>query len=152
MSRRNNLITLLILVITLCIAGYALFNARLLLAGPEITIESPQNGSSFTDPFIELHGTAKQTSFITLNGNELYTDEQGSFVVPLVLAPGTSIMKLSASDRFERKKELTLWYTYTGEILKPATHTMPTLLGTSTDALATSTTDVASSTDSSELE
>lgn len=149
MSRRRNFIILLISLIAICIIGYALFNARLLISGPEISIESPQNGSSFTDPFIELHGTAKQTSFITLNGQGLYTDAHGSFTVPLVLAPGTSIMKLSASDRFERKTELTLWYTYTGDILQPPAETIPTLLGTSTDNVATSTDTVASSTNSS---
>lgn len=148
MSRRNHITIISILVLFFIIAGYALFNARLLIMGPSITIESPQNGSSFSDPFIELHGKAEQTAFITLNGNDLYTNEYGAFVVPLVLAPGTSIMKLRASDRFGRNTELTLWYTYTGDILQPATNTLPTLLGTSTASTTVSDTE-ATSTDSS---
>lgn len=138
MSKRRNLTVLIIIIAACIIIGYALFGSRLLILGPEITIVSPQNGSTFEDPLIELHGKALRTSFISLNGQQLYVDETSTFRVPLVLAPGTSIMKLNARDRFNRETELTLWYTYTGPMLTADPAKLPTPVGTSTDAVATS--------------
>jgi hypothetical protein len=140
MSKRRNLTVLIVLAVAVLIIGYAFFNARLLLIGPEITVVSPENGSSFDEPFIELHGKALHTAFISLNGQQVYVDETSTFRVPLVLAPGTSIMKLNARDRFDRETELTLWYTYNGPVAQPATHTIPALVATSSDAVATSST------------
>jgi len=139
MSKRRNLSIIITTIVALIIIGYTIFNSRLLIIGPEINVVSPMNGSTFTDPFIEIHGKALHTSFISLNGQPLYVDETSTFRVPLVLAPGTSIMKLNARDRFNRETELTLWYTYDAPVARPATHTIPTLLSTSTEDVATST-------------
>lgn len=147
MSKRRNLTVLLTILAALIIVGYALFSSRLLITGPQISIISPQNGSTFADPFIELHGKALRTSFISLNGQQLYVDETSTFRVPLVLAPGTSIMKLNARDRFNRETELTLWYTYTGQMLVADPAKLPTPVGTSTDAVATSSDPVSDSTE-----
>jgi hypothetical protein len=95
---------------------YALFNARQLLSGPQIIIKSPENGLSFDTPFIEIIGEAKNTSFIKMNGQTIYVNENDEFTEKLLLPPGTSIIKIDARDRFERSTEVTLWYTYTGEV------------------------------------
>jgi hypothetical protein len=108
-------ITLFVLSI---IIVYAFFNARLIIAGPEIIIKSPENGSSFDYAFIEIVGTAKNTSFISMNGRSIYVDENNQFSEKLLLPPGTSIIKIDAKDRFGRSTEKNLWYTYTGEIVE----------------------------------
>ena len=106
-------ISILILVLI-----YALFNARQLISGPEIVIESPENGTAFTTPFIEIVGEAKNTSFISMNGRTIYVNENNEFREQLLLPSGTSIIKIDAQDRFGRSTEETLWYTYTGEVIE----------------------------------
>lgn len=106
--------TIFFLIIVL---GYALFNARQLITGPQIVIKSPENGSSFDSPFIEIIGLAKNTSFITMNGRSIYVNENDEFREKLLLPPGTSIIKIDARDRFERSTEVTLWYTYEGTVV-----------------------------------
>lgn len=106
-------ISILILVLF-----YALFNARQLISGPKIIIKSPENGISFTTPFIEIVGEAKNTSFISMNGRTIYVNENNEFREQLLLPSGTSIIKIDAQDRFGRSTEETLWYTYTGEVIE----------------------------------
>lgn len=99
--------------------------------GPQIIIKSPENGLSFTTPFIEIVGEAKNTSFISMNGRTIYINEKDEFREKLLLPPGTSIIKIDARDRFERSTEETLWYTYEGEHVEVVS-TPPTLTSTST--------------------
>ncbi|MEY2640681.1 MAG: hypothetical protein RL150_74 [Candidatus Parcubacteria bacterium] len=155
MSKRRTVTVSLVIAAVLFLVGYALFGARMLIVGPEIIVMSPESGTSFSDPLIELHGKALRTSFITLNGQPLFVDQEDVFRVPLVLAPGTSIMKLNARDRFNRETELTLWYTYTGEVHDAATAPLPTQpMGTSSSAtssvLGTTTSSEATTSSSAE--
>lgn len=122
MKFRKKIIIFGTLSLVLVVIIYAFFNARLLIAGPRIEIISPENGLSFNTPFIEIFGKAHNTSFITMNGNTIYINEEDEFREKLLLPPGTSIIKIDARDRFERSTEVTLWYTYDGlvkEIIIP---------------------------------
>jgi hypothetical protein len=123
--------------ILVLILGYALFNARQLINGPEIIIKSPENGRSFNTPFIEIFGEAKNTSFISMNGRTIYINENDEFKEKLLLPPGTSIIKIDARDRFERSTEVTLWYTYEGEPVD-AVSTPPVSTSTATSASTSS--------------
>jgi hypothetical protein len=102
----------------LVVLVYAVFNARLLLTGPQIIIKTPENGMSFDTPFIEIHGEALNTSFIKMNDRTIYINENNEFREKLLLPPGTSIIRIDAQDRFERSTEVTLWYTYKGDFLE----------------------------------
>jgi hypothetical protein len=122
MKFRKKLIFIGTILLVVVILLYAFFNARLLIAGPEIIIKSPENGLSFDTPFIEIVGEARNTSFISMNGNTVYINEENEFREKLLLPPGTSIIKIDARDRFERSTEVLLWYTYKGstnEIIVP---------------------------------
>lgn len=127
--------TLSVLIIVLL---YAFFNARQLLSGPEIIINSPENGRSFDKPFIEIIGTAKNTSFISMNGRTIYVNENDEFKEKLLLPPGTSIIKIDARDRFERSTEVTLWYTYEGSAVDIEEIEIPEISTTSPTSTASS--------------
>lgn len=135
MKFRKKLIIFGTLSLLIIILIYAFFNARLLLAGPQIIIKSPENGLTFDTPFIELVGEARNTSFISMNGNTIYVNEEGEFREQLLLPPGTSIIKIDARDRFERSTEETLWYTYNGELLEVTTSSPATSTSTSSPSL-----------------
>lgn len=92
--------------------SYAGFQSKKLLSGPVIEIISPQNGSTFIQTLILVEGTAKNISYLSLNGRQIYTDKNGYFGEKFLLSPGYNVIKLEAEDKFknhtEKKLELVL--------------------------------------------
>ncbi|HEY4499431.1 MAG TPA: hypothetical protein VJH94_05245 [Candidatus Paceibacterota bacterium] len=91
---------------------YGLFQAHEFIAGPTLTIVEPKNGSTIasTSPEVVLKGNAKNISFITLNGLQIFTDENGDFSRTLLLPQGLAIITVEAQDKFNRsvRKEIQL--------------------------------------------
>ena len=118
-NNRRNIISLIIaLFILTALSVFVFFNARLFVNGPQIQILSPQDGSSFDDPFIEIQGKALNISFISINDNPIFIDESGNFNEKLLLSPGLSIIKVYAHDRFKRNETVVLQYLYKGEAIE----------------------------------
>lgn len=93
---------ILICLVVLSIVGYSIFQARNIITGPRITITSPQNGSTQSEPLIVLEGYAKNISFITLNNRQIYVDKDGAFKEKLLLTNGYNLWKIEAKDKFGR--------------------------------------------------
>ncbi|OHA20488.1 MAG: hypothetical protein A2849_00630 [Candidatus Taylorbacteria bacterium RIFCSPHIGHO2_01_FULL_51_15] len=87
-------------VILTSLGIYAYLQSREYLRGPVLTISEPLNGATSTTSLVTLRGTSKNISFLTLNGRQIFTDEQGRFEESLLLEEGYSIMTLEAKDRF----------------------------------------------------
>ena len=100
----------IIAIVTIGLAIYGYSQSREYLRGPVIMIDEPINGSSSTTSLVSLRGSARNISFLTLNGRQIFTDEQGRFSESLLLQNGYSIMTLEAKDRFghivEKRLEL----------------------------------------------
>lgn len=94
------------------IVGYGAFKAKSLVEGPDIGIISPLNGATSTESMIELSGFAHNISFLTLNGDKIFTDESGAFKEKILLSYGYNIMTLEAKDRFGRTAQKTLQLIY----------------------------------------
>lgn len=94
------------------VVGYGAFRAKSLVEGPDIGIESPFNGATSTESLITVKGYAKNISFLTLNGNKIFTDESGVFTEKVLLSYGYNIMTLEAKDRFGRTAQKTLQLIY----------------------------------------
>ncbi|MEK7086321.1 MAG: hypothetical protein AAB709_01975 [Patescibacteria group bacterium] len=95
---------------------YGLMEAWPLLAGPSLSIESPQDGAPFSDGIVEIRGTALRVALLTLNGASVLHDEQGLFKTTLTFPRGASILTIIATDRFGRT------VTATRSIFVPATN------------------------------
>lgn len=102
--RRYLKITFVVLALV-GIGGFAFFEARTLLYGPQLSLESPKNGATYTEELLEISGTAKNIAFISMNGLQIYTNQQGNFAEPFLLAPGYNIITVAARDRFNRTIE-----------------------------------------------
>jgi uncharacterized protein YfaP (DUF2135 family) len=87
---------------------YSAFELRHLVAGPTITLETPYNGQSFTDHFIEISGAAKNVTFLYINGNQIYTDATGHFSEHFILQTGYNIITVEALGRFKRTVQKTI--------------------------------------------
>lgn len=96
----------------LVFAGYALFQARLLITGPQVTLdkEIPANQ---TAQKITLSGQANNITQITLNGRNIETSEDGHFEEPLILENGYTIASIRAEDRYGREVVLEREFVYT---------------------------------------
>lgn len=86
----------------LLLVGYGLIEARHLLAGPSIKLAIPSNYTTLEDGFIGISGVANNTENLSLNGGPLPIDEGGNFMETVVVARGSSILSLTATDRFGR--------------------------------------------------
>lgn len=92
-------------VLFLLLLSYSLFQARFLILGPRIWIESPEDGAQVFEPMVKISGRASNIAWISLNGSPIFTNEEGFWEEVLIVSKGTSIMTLSAKDRFGRETE-----------------------------------------------
>ena len=94
---------LLIILSILIVLGYGGFEARRLIAGPEISILYPRNGAAASSSIVVISGVAQNISFLTVNDSPAYTDESGRFSVALSPPQGYAIFTVQAVDRFGRR-------------------------------------------------
>ena len=99
-------------LLILFVAGYSFYQARKIIAGPQITIESPKSGATVLSSLIEIVGRAENIASISMNDRPIYIDELGVFKEKLLLAYGYNIIKLTARDKFGRDTVETLEVVY----------------------------------------
>jgi hypothetical protein len=91
-----------IATVLLALLAYGFVEARHLLGGPSIHLDSPSNYTSSTDGYIHINGVAANTEALFLNGGALPIDEEGRFTDTVLLPSGSGILSLTATDRFGR--------------------------------------------------
>lgn len=89
-------------VVLLALIIYGLIEAWPLIAGPTISIFSPENNQTFQDGIVEVKGRAGRASSITLNGSSILRDQNGDFSSTLTFPRGGSILTFTVTDRFGR--------------------------------------------------
>lgn len=101
------------LVLLLCVLGigYALFQGRQLLLGPQLTLTEKPDILQ-TERLVVLSGTAANISAIAVNGRPVVTDQAGHFSIPVVLSNGYNVVTLSARDRYGREVRHSLPFVY----------------------------------------
>ncbi|MCX6790371.1 MAG: hypothetical protein NTV60_02470 [Candidatus Kaiserbacteria bacterium] len=92
----------LIALVLFILIGYGLFEAWPLLAGPSLSVESPQNEQTFPDGIVPIKGKASRIALLTLNGIGVLHDKEGVFSGALTFPQGESILTFVATDRFGR--------------------------------------------------
>lgn len=109
---RTALFVLSAFVLVLLIIGYVTFQARFLIAGPQISL-SEEPAIHHTTRVITLAGTAYNITHLWLNDRQIFTDEAGHFREALVLENGYTIATLKARDRFGRETRVERSFVYT---------------------------------------
>ncbi len=98
---RDGRITRIVLVLFfVLIVGYAYFEARGVLYGPNIQVNS--DVQQVSDPFISIQGKAERIADLSMNGRPISVTEDGAFDEPYLLAPGLNRIMLDATDRYGR--------------------------------------------------
>ncbi len=91
---------------------YVLFQARLLIGGPQVALSS-ELPTIQTERKITLTGNASNITTITLNGRPIQTDQAGYFEEPVILENGYTIISIRAEDRYGRETTLTREFVFT---------------------------------------
>ena len=94
------------------ISVYVLFQARFMIAGPQIVLLAGPPIHNNTR-VIELTGTAYNITHLWLNDRPIYTDEAGHFTEALVLENGYTVATLRAKDRYGRETRVERAFVYT---------------------------------------
>ncbi len=137
MTRNTVLKRSLIVIALFFLVGYGAFEARRLVTGPVIAIDTPRNGATITEGDTYLEGNAENVSKITLNGRGIFITEEGRIHEPLVLLPGYNKTTLTAWDRFGKKTDVVLELVYKPHDEIEQMMRRPTPLATSTNATST---------------
>lgn len=87
---------------------YSLFQARFLILGPRVSISSPKNGDSVPAGLIVIRGSASNVSWLSLDDRQIFTDQKGQWSEKLMAPAGTSIITVTARDRFGRTRTETV--------------------------------------------
>jgi hypothetical protein len=93
----------MLVVVFLPILVYAAFQARFILLGPRIWIDSPQDGQTVAEPLVIVEGRAKNVAWISINDRQIFTDENGYWSEKLIVSKGVSIISIMARDRYGRE-------------------------------------------------
>jgi hypothetical protein len=98
------------LVLFVVIGLFTYMKMHSVLSGVHIQAEIVRDGNT---SMVQIKGNARNTNYITLNGREIFVDRDGTFVEPVALLPGLSVVTLSAQDKFGKTAEKKFELTYT---------------------------------------
>ncbi|MDO8520826.1 MAG: hypothetical protein Q7S52_01810 [bacterium] len=94
------------------IVFYSYYQSRAIIAGPVITIETPETGVVATTSFIAVKGSVAHATVITLQGRPIFIDLKGQFSEQLLLMNGYNIIELTAKDNEGRMDRKTIELVY----------------------------------------
>jgi len=124
-----------IILFSILIVGYFIFNFRIFIAGPEIIVTSPQSGRVTDTELLEIVGKAENVNFISLNDKPIFVDGEGNFKEFLLLSSGYNIIVIKAQDKFERKISKNIEVIFNGQsINREDVINIETKFSTSTDS------------------
>ena len=110
--RNNKIAAIAILLFFLAVIGYAYFEARNILYGPQINIGSPDAPLSVHEALVHIRGQAANITELRMNGDPVSVTEAGAFDEALLLAVGYNKIVLTANDKFGRSTSRSLEILY----------------------------------------
>lgn len=84
------------------IGAFAYSKMSFILRGVQIEAMIEHDGNS---SLATIKGNAKNATYITLNGREIFIDREGNFSEPVVLIPGFSVITIDTQDKFGKTDE-----------------------------------------------
>lgn len=102
-----------VLAVFVCvIIGYAVFQTRGIIAGPQIIVDTPENGSTATSSLLTLSGRIERSKSAFIDDRPIFVDLEGRFFERLLLQKGYNIIDIKATDAQGRTREKTLEVIY----------------------------------------
>ncbi len=105
---KKNIKKIVIGVLFTAIILYGFFGFKDVIEGVNLTITGIEDGATYEEPVLELSGTAKNATYLSINNRDIAVSQEGTFTDVIVLVPGYNIITVKAQDKF--KKEVTEEY------------------------------------------
>ncbi len=119
MFQEHRLAKIGLIIFFLLLIGYAYYEARAMLYGPQIQV--PSETIMVSEPHTQIRGQASYISELRLNGGTVHVTEDGKFAEELLLAPGENRLIFDAKDKFGRETQevVTVYYKPTNDPSPP---------------------------------
>ncbi len=91
-----------ILLFTITVA-YGIFQARILIRGPELVLLSPAPNETITSTLMEVKGKTKNVTDIKINGQTITMNTNGDFSERLITPNGYGIILVEVKNRFGQR-------------------------------------------------
>jgi hypothetical protein len=101
-------------VIALTVIGYLGYQVHAVNVPPEITITQPKDNESFDTPSVLFTGTVDAGSKLTINGQDIFVNADGSFQQLISVSAGQKILTFDAVSAFGKhsQKQITILDNY----------------------------------------
>jgi len=100
------------LVIGVAVAGYIIWQLRVIFVIPELVINFPSDEITLDQTVLILDGKASPDSLVTVNGESIFPQQDGSFKKETQLLPGLNVFEIKAVSRFGKEKKVVRRVTY----------------------------------------
>ncbi len=94
------------LIIILLIVGYLIYQLDFLISAPKLEVDYPAQDLTINRSLIEISGRSDQSAKLTVNGEQVYIEKDGTFRQEINLSPGVNTLKIEAVNRFGKKSEI----------------------------------------------
>lgn len=108
--RDSRLTQIALVIFFLAVTAYAYFEARGILYGPRITIESSM--ATVHERYVLISGHAERIASLSVDGAPVSVTKDGSFEVPYLLAPGINQIIFDAKDSYDNTTSKTVEIVY----------------------------------------
>lgn len=105
--KKVTLATILIGALGLAFLGLVMNNIKDMVFGAPLTVHTIADGTSVTNSYVAISGSAHHAQSITINGRPVGVDKQGNFSDGVLLAAGYNIVQVAETDRFGKRKDYT---------------------------------------------
>lgn len=129
----------------LAIVGYFAYSVSAILRPPSVTLYSPANDQVFPTSRVVLEGVTEPEVELTVNGEPVLIEGDGSFKDILNLPPGVSNLRIAAKKKHSHENRIFVRVVVEGSALPDATST-PETAAPSEEPAAASTTPAAAPT------
>lgn len=75
-------------------------NMKDLLLGSPLTVAIAKDGTTLSDEFLPVTGTAKHARTVLINGRPLFIDRAGNFSDGIILSPGYNVVEIALENQF----------------------------------------------------
>ena len=102
-NKRSNIKKIIIAIVVVVFVGYAIFEARSLIQGPDLIIYSPKDNEVVKNPVLDIQGKAKNIFQLTINGRPIFITPDGLFYDKLLLLNGYNTIEVKVKDKFDQE-------------------------------------------------
>ena len=83
------------------------YNMRDIVFGTPLTIHTIADGTTVSDAFVPIAGSASHAKAVRINGRQVAIDRSGNFTDGILLSPGYNVVEVALQDKFGKEKRTT---------------------------------------------